>query len=161
MQEIIGKEFQLLDSVSDASACIENIIDEIIDLEAFEAIVIIDSRFLHNKKDYSFDNERFVFLSSTEDIVRLKRSIASSCVGSGHMSVLFLFRSDKNVLAKFQEHYAESGIPVHVGHGDSGDPLSKDQKDDFLANIDRLMSLSVSTVLVFSHDAEYLYHLDL
>lgn len=152
-------EFRLNDSEPNVFACVEDILRSIVFSENLVKAVVIDSRFLMNKKNYNFRNS--YSKSFSKEWIGLKFSaIVSSCVDKGHLSCLFVINEVLNY-SSFTG-YKKTSSEVNLFSQEEGlSPLSKQQVDNFVACLESLYEEGNKFCICFTHDAEFLYLLEM
>lgn len=147
----------------DAKVRLETFLSYFLTKERFGEIRIINSKYLRNKKKYSFfEQSDCMVISNLSDATRMVNEIMKTCISHGHMSVVFVY--SQNFLPSFSKEFILSfGYKiigdVIIGTGiESSDPLgNKETADRFLHSIEDLNKFDHVSMIVFSHDADYLY----
>lgn len=151
-------ERKLKDADTAVTVCVRETVNEITNAPQFQGLTILNSKFLGNRRRYKFDKKATSYLARDE-VYQQFENIVSSCLGHGHLSVLFhlLDSVDEDVFS----HYEESKICTDFFSDSHSSPISKSQRDVFIGGVEKIFCEGIAEILTFSHDAEYIYQIEL
>ncbi|MHC4464556.1 MAG: hypothetical protein ACYS91_18140 [Planctomycetota bacterium] len=144
------------------SIAAENVVNTFLSLffdpKYFGKIIVWNTPFLTNSKSYKFPNDKnYYVIDSDEEGKKLKRSLFESSFSRGHMSVLFVPKDTVSFLdALMATDFYGPPVDVSIGTGQNDDPIGLSYGQDLTFLSSDLFAKDES-VFTFSHDAEYLY----
>ena len=128
----------------------------------FNRIVIWMShpKCLMNHKAYKIDKKTgYRVITVLEKALGLRYAIENSCIGAGHMSILFVPNNadEFSSLVRTLKHYGNPKT-ITIGTGSKEDPLNLSLKQD-IKFLESNLFHAGEHIFTFSHDAEYLYEI--
>jgi hypothetical protein len=123
-------------------------------------IIVLNSKFLRNKKEFNI-NKKIPFKKISSENINVK-SLIKSCVSHGHMSILFLPNSFTSFIKSYfqNDYYNIKGQKILLGTGLGNDPLNELQLCSFSELIASDLITISSKGCMFSHDADFFYTID-
>lgn len=146
---------------TEAETKVENFPSLYLTDEVFGKIIILNSKFLRNRRRIGIKrNEKFRIVATLEEAIDLKKQIIKACYSHGHMSVLFLANVSSNLMNTFLKlGFYSRGTRVVLGTGKEEDPLAADQRADFINCLLSMQLVEDKYVCVFSHDADCIFQI--
>lgn len=161
MFSINAIEYEVRDDVVDIQDGISIFFEVFFSERSFGNIVVLESVFLRNKREYKFNqSEKILRLRSLQDAEKLIESLKKSCFDKGHLSVLFAFKDPAQSEKFIKQEFYEKRNEINLYREDSAGPLSDDQRKTFCQVTKELYEETFELIYAFSHDAEYLYEIN-
>ncbi len=150
-------EYGLHRELSDSLGTINSLVNSLFVNPSLEKVIILNSIFLRNRQMYCFDaNNASIISPNNEAHVDIEMLIESS-FNKGHLSVLFAF--DKAIKNDALDRNKFTVKEIDLSSDNT--PVSDKQAQGFMYALRLLKHEGAKSVYCFSHDADYMYEIDL
>jgi len=128
----------------------------------FGRIVIWNRGFKYSRKYRIYGIDKGVshrIIDWLPEAIELKPYLADSCEGGGHLSILFVPKSQQEFLKQIMKrgHYGKPK-EISIGSGNDDDPFSHSDEQD-VAFLESSLFHTGERIFTFSHDAQFLYEI--
>ncbi len=121
-------------------------------------VAVVNSKYLRNRRKFGVPRDEPCRIFQPDDSIPLKHLI-NTCVSHGHMSALFFPREFSSFWEEFLSlgYYEEESQTVALGNRGCRDPLEYAQMENIEKALGSSLLRGENRLLVFSHDADFLY----